>query len=297
LTVGAQQLPRAGGLASLAPQKTDVGTAGTSLLRPLTKSGLRDLMDGVSRPDLWGRLGWLEVKRRYRRTVIGPFWSVISLAVFVITIGTVGASLWNQDVVEYLPYLTAGMVVWLMISACVNEACTVFVANANLYRTGRFDFSLLIYALVWRNLIVFLHQLVVYTLIVVVLAPHILSAATLLVVPGLLLLLINGVWVTLLLGMLCLRFRDVQQLMGNVMQIAMLITPIFWPVEQLKGAMRLAFVHFNPLYHCIEVVRAPLLGKMPTPGSYLAMIAFALVGWTITHLLFSRFRKRITYWS
>jgi ABC-type polysaccharide/polyol phosphate export permease len=290
-------LPRAGGLASLAPQKTDVGTAGTSLLRPLTKSGLRDLMDGVSRPDLWGRLGWLEVKRRYRRTVIGPFWSVISLAVFVITIGTVGASLWNQDVVEYLPYLTAGMVVWLMISACVNEACTVFVANANLYRTGRFDFSLLIYALVWRNLIVFLHQLVVYTLIVVVLAPHILSAATLLVVPGLLLLLINGVWVTLLLGMLCLRFRDVQQLMGNVMQIAMLITPIFWPVEQLKGAMRLAFVHCNPLYHCIEVVRAPLLGKMPTPGSYLAMIAFALVGWTITHLLFSRFRKRITYWS
>src|SRR5262245_50471467 len=113
------------------------------LLSPLTKSSLSDLTDGFARPDLWGRLGWLEVKRRYRRTVIGPFWSVISLAVFVITIGTVGSSLWNLEPVAYVPYLTAGMVVWLMISACVSEACTVFIANANLYRNARFDFSLL----------------------------------------------------------------------------------------------------------------------------------------------------------
>jgi homopolymeric O-antigen transport system permease protein len=297
LIIGAQNLPRAARLTALTPQKADMPNTETSPLRPLTKTGIRDLRDGLARPDLWGRLGWLEVKRRYRRTVIGPFWSVVSLAIFVITIGTVGASLWNLDVVEYVPYLTAGMVVWLMISACVSEACTVFVTNANLYRNARFDFSLLIYALVWRNVIVLLHHLMVYSLIVVVLAPYLLSAATLLVIPGLLLILINGVWVTLLLGMLCLRFRDVQQLMGNVMQIAMLITPIFWPIEQLKGAVRLTFVHLNPLYHCIEVVRAPLLGKVPTFGNYLAVIAIALVGWVITHLLFTRFRKRISYWT
>jgi ABC-type polysaccharide/polyol phosphate export permease len=155
----------------------------------------------------------------------------------------------------------------------------------------------LIYALVWRNLIVLLHHLLVYTLIVIVLAPNILGFATLLLIPGLFLVILNGVWVTLLLGMLCLRFRDVQQLMGNVMQIAMLITPIFWPIEQLKGVVRLAFVHLNPLYHCIELVRAPLLGKLPTLGSYVAVIAMALVGWMVTHLGFARFRKRITYWT
>ena len=94
----------------------------------------------------------MEVKRRYRRTVIGPFWSVISLAVFVVTIGTVGVGLWNQDPLEYLPYLTAGMLVWIMISTSLGEACGVFVANTNLFRHARFDFSLLVYALVWRNL-------------------------------------------------------------------------------------------------------------------------------------------------
>ena len=57
---------------------------------PLHKSAGRDLIDGARRVNLWARLGWMEVKRRYRRTVIGPFWSVVSLAVLVGTIGTVG---------------------------------------------------------------------------------------------------------------------------------------------------------------------------------------------------------------
>src|SRR5215467_8569322 len=121
---------------------------------------------------------------------------------FVITMGTVGSSLWNLDAGEYVPYLTAGMVVWLLISACVMEACMVFVTSANLYRNSRFDYSLLIYALVWRNLIVLLHHLLVYTLLVAAMAPRLFGPATLLVIPGIFLLLLNGVWVTLLLGML-----------------------------------------------------------------------------------------------
>jgi ABC-type polysaccharide/polyol phosphate export permease len=103
--------------------------------------------------------------------------------------------------------------------------------------------------------------------------------------------------VSLILGLFCLRFRDVQQLVVNIIQIAMFITPLFWPIEQLHGTLRVIFVHLNPLYHCVEVVRAPLLGKVPTPGNYIAVSAIAIVGWAATYLAFERFRKRITYWS
>jgi ABC-type polysaccharide/polyol phosphate export permease len=264
---------------------------------PLAKSGLRDLMDGLMRPDVWGRLGWSEVKRRYRRTVIGPFWSVISLGVFVATIGSVGVALWNQSPFQYLPYLTAGMLAWLMISNTITEACALFIGGSNLYRQARLDYSLLVYALIWRNLIVFLHHLLIYTLLVLVLAPHLISPNLILLVPGLLLVMINGVWVSLLLGLLCLRFRDVQQMVISVTQIAMLITPVFWPVDQVQGTVRLMFVHLNPIHHCIQVMRAPLLGEIPTPGSYIALIAIAIVGWTAAHFAFGLFRRRITYWS
>jgi ABC-type polysaccharide/polyol phosphate export permease len=278
-------------------RRTPVADTSAEPCPPLAKSGLRDLMDGLMRVDLWGRLGWLEVKRRYRRTVIGPFWSVISLAVFVATIGSVGVALWNQNPSQYLPYLTAGMLAWLMISNSITEACTLFIAGSNLYRQARLDYSLLVYALIWRNLLVFLHHLLVYTLVVLVLAPRIISPTIILLVPGLLLVIINGVWVSLLLGLLCLRFRDVQQMVINLTQTAMLVTPIFWPIDQVRGTVRVMFAHLNPLYHCIEVVRAPLLGAVPTRGSYIALIAIAIVGWATTHFAFALFRKRIAYWS
>lgn len=264
---------------------------------PLTKSAARDLIDGAARVELWARLGWMEVKRRYRRTTLGPFWSVISLAVFVGTVGAVGAGLWQLDPFVYVPYLTAGMLVWAMISTSLTEACSIFIANAGLFRNSRCDFSTLAYALVWRNLLVFLHHLSAYALAVLVLVPHLLGPATLLLLPGLLLLALNGVWITLLLGMACLRFRDVQQIVTSVVQIAMVITPILWPIDQLRGTTRLVFVHLNPLHHCIEVIRAPLLGNVPTPGTYIAVGAIAVVGWIATCFVFARFRERIPYWS
>jgi ABC-type polysaccharide/polyol phosphate export permease len=265
---------------------------------PLHKSAGRDLIDGARRIKLWARLGWMEVKRRYRRTVIGPFWSVVSLAVLVVTIGTVGIGLWNQDPHAYLPYLTAGMLTWMMITTSLGEACSVFIANSNLFRNSRCDFSILAYALVWRNLLVFLHHLGVYALVALALAPQfLLSPAFLLLIPGIVMLALNGVWATLLLGMACLRFRDIQQVVSNLLQIGLFVTPILWPADQLAGSGRLVFVHLNPLHHCVELVRAPLLGAAPAAESYLTVAGLGVIGWLITFWVFGRFRTRIPYWS
>jgi ABC-type polysaccharide/polyol phosphate export permease len=265
---------------------------------PLHKSGGRDLIDGALRVKLWARLGWIEVKRRYRRTVIGPFWSVVSLAVLVGTIGMVGLGLWNQDPHTYLPYLTAGVLAWMMISTSLGEACGVFISNTSLFRNSRCDFSLLAYALIWRNFLVFLHHLLVYAAVALVLAPgHLLNPATLLLLPGLALLALNGVWATLLLGLACLRFRDIQQAVTSALQIGLFVTPILWPAEQLVGSGRLVFVDLNPFHHCVEMVRAPLLGSVPAAQSYLVVAGLAAIGWLVTYWLFGRFRARIPYWS
>jgi ABC-type polysaccharide/polyol phosphate export permease len=269
----------------------------TRKLKSLAIPAWQDLFQGLAKWNLWGRLGFIEVKRRYRRTIIGPFWSAISLGIFVAAMGTVGTGLWNQDVETYLPYLATGMLVWLMISTMVIEACNLFIGGSHLFRQVRFDYSILAYALAWRNLIVFLHNMVIYIVIVLLFAPHILQPNVLLVVPGLIVILINGVWLALLLGMLCLRFRDVQQLVMSIIQIAMLVTPIFWPEAVLQGDKRIIFVELNPLFHFINIVRAPLIGKIPTFSDYLIVSVITIIGWVATYLIFSRFRKRIAFWS
>ncbi|MBV8170182.1 MAG: hypothetical protein JO021_25590 [Alphaproteobacteria bacterium] len=55
-----------------------VGAPPEELTLHITDS-LQDLLRGTSRWDLWGRLGWFDVKRRYRRTIIGPYCGAISL--------------------------------------------------------------------------------------------------------------------------------------------------------------------------------------------------------------------------
>lgn len=266
-------------------------------LRSLEISAAEDLWLGLFKRELWGRLGWLDVKRRYRRTTIGPFWTSITLAIYTFSVGFVGAALWHQDIFEYLPFLVSGMVVWMLVSSIAMESCNMFIAGQALFRNIRFEYSILAYALVWRNFLVLLHNFVVYFLVVVALKPSLLSFTLLLVFPGLALVILNGVWISLFLGLVCLRFRDVPQLVSSAIQISMLVTPLFWPADTLTGVRRILFVESNPLYHVIDVVRGPLVGRVPGAISYVVMIVMCIGGWWLTYAMFKRFRRRIAYWS
>src|SRR5579862_8330299 len=180
-------------------------------LRPLVTSAHEDLLRGLTKWHIYARLGWLEVKRRYRRTMIGPLWGTVSIAFSVAALGSIGVGLYQQAAATYVPFLAAGLIVWVMIQTIVTESCGLFISNQTLFRQTRLDYSILAYALVWRNVISFFHNLVVYMVVAVIFAPHTFGAASLLVVPGLALVSVNAVWIALLLGMACLRFRDLQQ--------------------------------------------------------------------------------------
>ncbi len=273
-----------------------VSSVPSSRLRPLSMSAAEDIIQGLRKWDLWGRLGWLEIKRRYRRTIIGPFWTSLSLLIFVVVLGSVGSGLLSKEIAEYLPFLVAGMVVWVLLSTILIESCSVLIGGAGLLRQKRFEYSTLAYALVWRNLIVFCHNMIVYFVIFGFYAPQLFSLKNFLAIPGLFLLLLNGIWLAILLGLVTLRFRDVQQLVQSIVQISMFVTPIFWPPETMSGVRRIIFVGLNPLYHLVSIVRDPLLGKDPRLNSYIAVLIVTLLGWTLTYVCFQKFRKRIPYW-
>jgi ABC-type polysaccharide/polyol phosphate export permease len=258
------------------------------------KVALIDIIAGVQATDVWGRLGWRETKRRYRRTVFGPFWSTASLAIFVITLGVVWANLWGMDARAYLPFLTSGMLCWTLFSMICGEGCAGIVGYAALITQLRISYTLLACAIVWRNVLVFLHNLSIYV-VVCLYAGLFPNWATLLVVPGLLLLCLNGLWISVLLGAICARYRDMQQLVGSLLQISMFITPILWSPDQLKGRASL-LATYNPLYHLITVVRDPMMGKVPASIDWLVAVLIAIFGWALTVFVMSKFRHRIVYW-
>jgi len=255
---------------------------------------LIDLIAGAQAVDIWGRLGWKETKRRYRRTVFGPFWTTLSLAIFVVALGLVWSNLWQQNPKTYLPFLTSGMVCWILFSTICTEGCQVIVGAEPLVKQLRISYTLLGCAVVWRNVIVFIHNLAVY-LVICIYGGVSITWATLLTIPGLIIFCLNGLWIVMLLGAVCARYRDIQQLVINLLQISLFLTPIFWSADQLKGRAPI-LAELNPLYHLIAIVRDPLLGKYPDALHWIVVTAITLFGWTLTIYVMSKFRHRIVYW-
>jgi len=253
-----------------------------------------DIRDGLAAYPIWSHLCWQEVKRRYRRTVFGPLWATLSLAIFIGATSFIWAPIFNSDLRTYLPYLTTGLIAWAFTSTLILEGCGVFTGNEGLIKQLNFPFSTFVFMIIWRNAIVLFHHLVILIPIYLWLPSHI-TFNMLLVIPGLLLLCANGAWIIILLGLASSRYRDIPPLVGNLVQVLLFITPIFWKVEQL-GSREHYLVYPNYIYHLVMLVRAPLLGEAPELYTYVITMVGAVVGWAITFAIYARFRRRIAYW-
>ena len=263
-------------------------------MRPDYTIAAADIIDGVRSYRVWTRLGWQEVKRRYRRTVFGPFWATLSIGAFIGGMVFIWAPLFKTDVNSYLPFLAAGLVAWTFATALISEGCSTYTAGVNLITQLNFPYTVLNFMVVWRNIIVFFHNILIVVVVVIALKIPV-NWHTLLLIPGLVIVALNGAWMTILFGMVSARFRDVPPLVGNIITLLMFVTPIFWFSSQL-GAGAQPIVTYNFMYHLIEVMRAPMLGTAPPLLSYAFTIGGVIIGWLVTFDLYARFRRRIPYW-
>ena len=288
---------RAAGIAVVGFRETFTRVRPPSALMPSTSStyspALLDVVQGARAVHLWGALGWQDIRQRYRRSKLGPFWLTISMGVLVGALGTLYAGLFDIEVAVYLPFVTIGFVVWGLISGLITDGCTAFINAESIIKQVSLPLSVHVYRVVWRTLIIFAHNAVIFVVVAILFSIRP-GWAGLLALPAVALFCLNGVWVGLLLGLLSARYRDVPQLVASFVQVTFFLTPIIWQPELLTG--RAFMLHFNPFFHFLELVRAPALGQIPEPASWLAALGVTLVGWLATLVLFCRYRWRIAYW-
>jgi ABC-type polysaccharide/polyol phosphate export permease len=267
-------------------------SAPPSMARIRLRRARADLTEGLRRWELWGTLGWHDIRQRYRRSTLGPLWLTISMGIMVGTLGFVYAQLFGHRLADYLPHLALGLIVWGFISTPILDGCNIFIGSEGVIRQLRAPLSVHVFRMLWRNLIILGHNIVIYLVLVVTFRiwP---GAAALLAIPGLLILCLTGVWTGLLFGLLSARFRDIPYMIASVIQILFLVTPILWSSDQIGNQL---IVELNPLYHLIEVIRAPLLGRVPPLATWGTALGVTALGWLVTLAFFVRFRERIAYW-
>jgi ABC-2 type transport system permease protein len=261
--------------------------------RPFTVA-FHDLAEAANLAPVWLNAGWIDVVWRFRRTRLGPFWHTLNLAAFVLVIGVVWSAMLHQDPLSYFRYVTVSLIVWGLIASFITDGTNILIAGQSTALSMRFPFVAFAFAHAWRALLLFAHHFAFYVAVMVgtLTSP---GLSVLLAIPGLALVVANGVWMSLLSGIVCLRWRDMAQATSSAMQIAMFITPVFWP-RTLLGPELAFVVDFNPLYHLVQIMREPLLGNLPPFESWLwASITF-IVGSTITMWVYGRNRDRLPYW-
>lgn len=243
---------------------------------------------------VWALLGVSDIRLRYKRSRFGQFWITLSMGIFVGGVGAVYGGLFHQKVHDYIPYLAVNMTVWSFISTTITESCQAFIEAAPYLRQEALPKSTFIMRVIMRNLMALGHNVVIIPLVFIIFlyAP---SPVALLAIPGLVLLLAGVFMASISLALLCTRFRDMPQIIGNLLQLAFFVTPIMWHVEQL-GANAFYVEVFNPFAALLRVVSEPLLGNVPAPQTYVTVLVVLGILTILAWPSFAKFRARIVYW-
>jgi lipopolysaccharide transport system permease protein len=255
---------------------------------------VRDLRDARRLWRLCWTLAWLDIKLRYRGSVLGPFWLTLSTAVMVGAMGGIYSALFNMNLEAYLPFLALSLVLWNFLAALVGDACQVYTAAEPMIRAVRMPLSLYGARIVVRNVVVLAHNLVVIVAVFAIfgVAP---GASALLAIPAFALWLANALALSVLLGALCARFRDIPPIVGSLMQMAFFITPVIWKPEAV-GLTQQWMLPFNPCFAILEILRDPLMGYLPDWTAVVGAIGYSALLWAVTWMLFARVRARIAFW-
>lgn len=260
----------------------------------MLKTSLLDILESLKRADLWLFMGWQDVKRRYRRSALGPLWIVLSTMFFVGAMTVVYSGLFRQDINTFLTLTASGIVTWTFIANCLAEGCNIFISASNTIKQVPAPLPVHVFKLVWNQLIYFLHNMIVVILALTIAGVHP-QPVNLLFFPALALLMVNLSWMALLLGSISARFRDVPLIVQSLITAFFLVTPIIWQIRLLPPN-RQWIAYINPFTYLVESMRLPLLGIAPSFALWSAVVLLAVGGWTLALFVYSWARPRIAYW-
>ncbi|MER8810194.1 ABC transporter permease [Mesorhizobium australicum] len=256
---------------------------------------LRDAIRSLLLHRVWFFIGMQDVKRRYRRSFIGPLWILLNLGMYVGAIGFVYGVMFGQDLRSFLPYLMLGFVVWGLISASVVDAGTVFI-NAEGY-IKQFSYPKQIYILraLVSTSINFAMGLLAVASVQLLLGTFDIYG-WILSIPGVIMLYVALLGQTTIFSYLGVAFRDLTHALSGVLQIVFYLTPIVFPVSVLNDH-GLWFIYIaNPLYHLIEIIRYPILSGRPAPiYTYEFVVGYIVILYCIAWYVASRLDKKVVF--
>ena len=255
--------------------------------------GLTDISRGVKYAPLWWRMAVEATVTRYRRALLGPFWLATSTLATAIGLTLVFGVILGGDWRTSFPFVLSGLMSWGIVGGVIGSGAGVFIVAGGLMQTRPFPLTFHVWLHLARTGIDFAHQIIAFWIVMALvrLFPlphwHLLFALPL--------VFLTNFSLIVPIAMISTRYRDINYMVGFVMGVAFLLTPVFWRRAALPDS-RSWIVDLNPLAHMLEILRQPLLGHPAALEHWRGVLLTLAGGSVLTVLSLMLYRRRVVFW-
>lgn len=272
-----------------------MASPGSEVARPW--SAARDYLQGVwNCRFFWGSLVKMDLRTRYRRSVLGVAWSLLQPIAMTIVLCTVFHKLFDMNAREYGPFLLSGLTFWSFLNFIVHQGCQCFYLGETYIRQHPAPLAIYPLRTVLGGSIHFLLALVVVIGLAWICQGHVDPWIPFKIAPGLLMLFALGWAMAILAGFANVFFSDIQHLLELGLQILFYATPIIYKPSMLRERGLGWLAEYNPLVPLLETIRSPILeGTMPGLGAYAVAGALSLLASLFATWSLARWQHRLIF--
>ena len=232
-----------------------------------------------------------DIKNKYTRSVLGPLWITISIGITILAMGPLYSVLFSASGSGYYLHLASGLVFWSYMSGCLADACMAFIGNESYIKQTKLPLFVFISRSVMRNTIILIHNLVV--VLIIAIYQNQITSKIFLLIPNFILVTLILYFLSYVIAFVCARFRDVVPLIGNILQLFMFLTPIFWVAT--GETLRSKYVIFNPFNYLMMLLRNPF-EQAVNYELYVMSLGFLFAALFFSYFAHLFYSKRVVYW-
>lgn len=232
-----------------------------------------------------------DIKIKYRRSVLGIFWSFLEPLLSMIVITIVFSTFFARDIQHFPVYYLTGLLAYAFFSNGTRAAMGSIKGSASILKTIYIPKYMYPLSTILSNFVTFLLSLIVLFLVMAVTNTPFTIYIIFAILPAVALLLLT-IGIGLIVTTINVFFRDTQHLYGVLMMLLMWAMPLFYPAEIVPESFRF-IQYYNPLYAVIVCFRDSFLyGTLYNPSTLLFALVSGFIALIIGIIMFYKYQDR-----
>lgn len=236
-----------------------------------------------------------DFKKKYKRTILGMAWSVLSPLLTLLVMRLVFTQFFGRDVEHFTTYLFCGNLIFSYFSESTNQGMSSIIGSSEIFSKVNVPKYLFLLSKNTQSLINFSLNLCVFFIFCIFDNISFSFNFIFLIYPIVCLLLFN-IGVGLVLSAFCVFFRDIEYLWSIFTQLLMYMSAIFYTIDHYSPFIQNCFL-LNPIYLFIRYFRKIVIeGSVPSIWFHLLMAVWVLIVLSIGYFMYKKYNKRFLFY-